>query len=289
MKWLDKLERKYGKYAIPNLMYYVIMLYIVGFVINIVAPELYTEYLALDAQAILHGQIWRIFTFIIQPPNSSYFFILFALYLYYMIGKTLEYMWGAFRFNLYFFSGMLLHVIACLLIYLIFGMNFQMGSFYLNMSLFFVYVALFPDAEFLLFFIIPIKAKWLGIIEGVYFAITIAAGFIVPVGSPLWFSLLQAGIMALPANSISALLSLLNFIIFFLGSNRNRFSPKQARRRTIYQKKVHVASQNNTHHRCAICGRTEKDDENLEFRFCSKCKGNYEYCQDHLFTHEHRK
>ena len=289
MKWLDKLERKYGKYAIPNLMYYVIILYIVGFVINIVAPELYTEYLALDAQAILHGQIWRIFTFIIQPPNSSYFFILFALYLYYMIGKTLEYMWGAFRFNLYFFSGMLLHVIACLLIYLIFGMNFQMGSFYLNMSLFFVYVALFPDAEFLLFFIIPIKAKWLGIIEGAYFAITIAAGFIVPVGSPLWFSILQAGIMALPANSISALLSLLNFIIFFLGSNRNRFSPKQARRRTIYQKKVHVASQNNTHHRCAICGRTEKDDENLEFRFCSKCKGNYEYCQDHLFTHEHRK
>ena len=289
MKWLDKLERKYGKYTIPNLMYYVIMLYIVGFVINIVAPELYTEYLALDAQAILHGQIWRIFTFIIQPPNSSYFFILFALYLYYMIGKTLEYMWGAFRFNLYFFSGMLLHVIACLLIYLIFGMNFQMGSFYLNMSLFFVYVALFPDAEFLLFFIIPIKAKWLGIIEGAYFAITIAAGFIVPVGSTLWFSLLQVGIMALPANSISALLSLLNFIIFFLGSNRNRFSPKQARRRTIYQKKVHVASQNNTHHRCAICGRTEKDDENLEFRFCSKCKGNYEYCQDHLFTHEHRK
>ena len=289
MKWLDKLERKYGKYAIPNLMYYVIMLYIVGFVINIVAPELYTEYLALDAQAILHGQIWRIFTFIIQPPNSSYFFILFALYLYYMIGKTLEYMWGAFRFNLYFFSGMLLHVIACLLIYLIFGMNFQMGSFYLNMSLFFVYVALFPDAEFLLFFIIPIKAKWLGIIEGAYFAITIAAGFIVPVGSPLWFSLLQAGVMALPANSISALLSLLNFIIFFLGSNRNRFSPKQVHRRKTYHKKVQVSGINNTHHRCAICGRTEKDGEDLEFRYCSKCAGNYEYCQDHLFTHEHRK
>lgn len=84
MKWLDKLERKYGKYAIPNLMYYVIILYIVGFVINIVAPELYTEYLALDAQAILHGQIWRIFTFIIQPPNSSLLFypvcIVFVLY-----------------------------------------------------------------------------------------------------------------------------------------------------------------------------------------------------------------
>ena len=289
MNWLDKLERKFGKYAIHNLMYYIIILYILGLVIQMVNPSLYTQWLGLDAEAILHGQIWRIVTFIIQPPNASFLFMAFALYFYYMVGQALEYMWGAFRFNLYFFSGMLLHVIACLLIYLIFGMNFQMGSFYLNMSLFFVYVALFPDAEFLLFFIIPIKAKWLGIIEGAYFAITIAAGFIVPVGSTLWFSLLQAGIMALPANSISALLSLLNFIIFFLGSNRNRFSPKQARRRTIYQKKVHVASQNNTHHRCAICGRTEKDDENLEFRFCSKCKGNYEYCQDHLFTHEHRK
>ena len=85
MKWLDKLERNYGKYAIPNLMYYVIILYILGFVIDIVSPQLYTDILALDANAILHGQIWRIFTFIILPPSSSYFFILFALYLYYMI------------------------------------------------------------------------------------------------------------------------------------------------------------------------------------------------------------
>lgn len=285
-----KLERKYGKYAIPNLMYYVIILYIVGFVINIVAPELYTEYLALDAQAILHGQIWRIFTFIIQPPNSSYFFILFALYLYYMIGKTLEYMWGAFRFNLYFFSGMLLHVIACLLIYLIFGMNFQMGSFYLNMSLFFVYVALFPDAEFLLFFIIPIKAKWLGIIEGAYFAITIAAGFIVPVGSTLWFSLLQAGIMALPANSISALLSLLNFIIFFLGSNRNRFSPKQARRRTYIRKKYmwHLKI-------IHIIAAQFADERRKMMRIWNSVsvpnvKAIMKYCQDHSCSpHEHQK
>ncbi len=73
MKWLDKLERKYGKYAIPNLMYYVIILYIVGFVINIVAPELYTEYLALDAQAILHGQIWRIFTLLFSRRTAVTF------------------------------------------------------------------------------------------------------------------------------------------------------------------------------------------------------------------------
>ena len=42
-----------------------------------------------------------------------------------------------------------------------------------------------------------------------------------------------------------------------------------------------------THHKCAVCGRTEKDDPNLEFRYCSKCEGNLEYCMDHLYTHKH--
>ena len=282
MNWLDKLERKFGKYAIHNLMYYIIILYILGLVIQMVNPSLYTQWLGLDAEAILHGQIWRIVTFIIQPPNAS------LLYLYYMIGKTLEYMWGAFRFNLYFFSGVLLHVLACLVIYLIFGINFSMGTFYLNLSLFFVYAYLFPDATFLLFFIFPIKAKWLGIIEGIFYGLTIIGGLSALVNPSLMFTMLAMGIPAIPANSIAALISLLNFAIFVMGSKRNRFSPKDIKRRRTYAKKVKAASQG-THHRCAICGRTEKDGEDLEFRFCSKCKGNYEYCQEHLFTHEHRK
>ena len=268
MNWLDKLERKFGKYAIHNLMYYIIILYILGLVIQMVNPSLYTQWLGLDAEAILHGQIWRIVTFIIQPPNASFLFMAFALYFYYMVGQALEYMWGAFRFNLYFFSGVLLHVLACLVIYLIFGINFSMGTFYLNLSLFFVYAYLFPDATFLLFFIFPIKAKWLGIIEGIFYGLTIIGG--------------------LSALVNPSLMSLLNFAIFVMGSKRNRFSPKDIKRRRTYAKKVKAASQS-THHRCAICGRTEKDGEDLEFRFCSKCKGNYEYCQEHLFTHEHRK
>jgi len=81
MRWIDKIERKYGKYAIPNLMYYIIILYALGFVVEVASPDLYDQYLALDAQAILHGQIWRIFTFIIQPPTGSFIFIFFSLYL----------------------------------------------------------------------------------------------------------------------------------------------------------------------------------------------------------------
>jgi hypothetical protein len=294
MRWLDKLERKYGKYAIHNLMNYIIILYAIGFVVEIAAPQLYTQYLALDANAILHGQIWRIVTFIIQPPTTSYFFIFFSLYLYYMIGRVLEYQWGAFRFNLYFFSGVLLHVVACILIYLIWGWNFSMGTYYLNLSLFFVYVSLYPDAQFLLFFILPIKAKVLGWIEGAYFAITIIAGVLVlfgviPVYGSLWINLVNAGILALPANSLAAFLSLLNFLIFYLGSRGSRFSPKEVKRKKTYQKKIRPTATSGSHHRCAVCGRTEKDGEDLEFRYCSKCKGNFEYCQEHLFTHEHRK
>lgn len=289
MRWLDKLERKYGKYAIHNLMNYIIILYAVGFVVQIAAPQMYTQFLALDPAAILHGQIWRIFTFIITPPTTSYFFILFSLYLYYLIGRVLEYQWGAFRFNLYFFSGMLLHVLASILIYLIWGINLSYGTYYLNLSLFFVYIALYPDAQFLLFFILPIKAKVLGWIEGAYFAVTIVAGFFVPVGSNLWFSLMNAGILALPANSVAALVSLLNFLIFFLAGRGNRFTPKEVKRRQVYRQKIKAARPPQGTHRCAVCGRTEKDGDNLEFRFCSKCVGNYEYCQDHLFTHEHRK
>lgn len=179
-------------------------------------------------------------------------------------------------------------MLACLVIYLIFGINFSMGTFYLNLSLFFVYAYLFPDATFLLFFIFPIKAKWLGIIEGIFYGLTIIGGLSALVNPSLMFTMLAMGIPAIPANSIAALISLLNFAIFVMGSKRNRFSPKDIKRRRTYAKKVKAASQS-THHRCAICGRTEKDGEDLEFRFCSKCKGNYEYCQEHLFTHEHRK
>lgn len=289
MRWLEKMERRFGRYAIPNLMYYIIILYALGFVVEVAFPGLYAQYLALNAAAIMRGEIWRIFTFIIQPPTGSLLFIFFSLYLYYMIGKMLEYQWGAFKFNMYFFSGLILHVLVCIAIYLVTGNNLSYETMYLNMSLFFAFAALFPDVQFLLFFIIPIKCKYLGYANGLYFIVTIIAGFLVPQKSPMWLSLLRFGIIADPANSVAALVSFLNFIIFFLAMRRNRFSPKEIKRRRSYEKKVKVAAKKSTHHRCVICGRTEKDGENLEFRFCSKCAGNYEYCQDHLFTHEHRK
>ena len=288
MNWINKLERKFGRYAISNLMLYVTIMYATGFVIVLINPTFYYQYLTLDAEAILHGQIWRIFTFIMEPPTTSIIWIIFSLSLYYFIGSNLERAWGAFRFNLYFFSGVLFHVIAALLVYLMTGISMQMGTTYLNLSLFLVFAALFPDVQFMLYFVIPVRVKWLAILDLVLFGYAILQAFM-PVygGDPvygIWYK----------ANALAAVVSLLNFLIFYFGTRKaSTYSPKQMKRKHEFKQNIRRAERpmqmhpNGARHKCAICGRTELDDENLEFRYCSKCNGNYEYCQDHLFTHKH--
>ena len=288
MNWINKLERKFGKYAIPNLMLYVTIMYAVGFVILMINPTFFYDYLILDAGAILRGQIWRIFTFIMYPPNTSLFWIIFSLSLYYFIGSNLERVWGTFRFNLYFFSGVLFHVAAALLVYILTGISMPMGTTYLNLSLFLVFAALFPDVQFSLYFIIPIKVKWLAMLDAALFGYTILQAFMPAYGGdPL------AGVIY-KARALAAFVSLLNFLIFFVGTRKaSPYTPKQMKRKREFKQNIRRAERpakvymNGARHQCAVCGRTELDDENLEFRYCSKCNGNYEYCQDHLFTHKH--
>lgn len=299
MKWMNKLERKFGRYAIPNLMYYIIILYAFGFVLDLFAPGFYSQYLALDAAAILKGQVWRLITFIIQPPSTSILFVIFTLYLYYMIGRQLEYVWGTFRFNFYFFTGVLLHIIAALLTYFITGLPLPLGTYYLNMSLFFAYAAIYPNQQFYLFMILPVKVKYLAWLDGAYFAYAILQAFLPAYGGNATPVLINGVVMKYgmiyKANALAAFVSILNFLIFFLLTrNMRRFSPKEVKRKRTYHKevregKIAQVGPDGAKHRCAVCGRTELDDENLEFRYCSKCNGNYEYCQDHLFTHEHVK
>lgn len=283
MNWLNKLERKYGKYAIPNLMKYVIVLYGAGFLLQIINPGFYYQYLSLNAEAILHGQVWRVITFMMQAPSTSMIFIVFALYLYYMIGMQLENAWGSFRFNVYFGSGILFHVLAEILIYFITGISLPIGTWYLNMSLFFAFAALYPNVQFLLFFVIPVKVKWLAWLDGLYFAYTVVAAFLPSSGGSGYGILLKA-------NAVAAVVSILNFIIFFFCSrNMKPYSPKEVKRKKEFKQKMRPVNNyaNGARHRCAVCGRTDVDYPDLEFRYCSKCNGNYEYCQDHLFTHTH--
>lgn len=279
MKFFYELERKYQKYAIQNLMYYIVILYGIGLVLYMAQPYFYWQYLSLDPAAILHGQIWRIVTFLVYPPAigsmkmTSVFVGVIALFMYYSLGQTLENIWGAFRFNVFFFMGVIGQVLASLVVYLLLGERVFMTTGFLNFSIFLAFAIYFPDAQFLLFFVLPIKAKWLAVAECAVYLYSFVFG-------PL-------------STRLEIIMSLANVIIFILLTRNNnkssrRYAPEKIMRQQNFKKEAaKIVTPGKARHRCAVCGRTELDDPNLEFRYCSKCEGDYEYCQDHLYTHKH--
>lgn len=293
MNQQNRLRRKLEKYAIPNLTLYLIICYGIGYLMQYLVPAGY-QYLMLDPFLVLKGQVWRLVTWILIPPDSSnIFFVLITLYLYYSLGGLLERIWGTYKYNVYLFSGLLFTILGAFVLcgysvlmsaqptmytglYLLnngsavyFG---QFSTYYINMSIFLACAASIPDVQVLLMFLFPIKVKWLGIVYGII----------------LLVNCIQGGI----ATWIVVIFSLLNFLVFFLRSKgKMHLSVGQIKRQQEFHQKMRSAGQTKgiTRHKCAICGRTELDGDDLEFRFCSKCNGNYEYCQYHLFTHEHVK
>lgn len=188
MKWLNKLERKFGRYAIPNLMNYIVgitmAVYILQYILNISAYQC----LAFIPGLIMKGQVWRIITFIFIPPASSIITIAFVMYFYYLMGTTLENEWGTFKFNIYYLFGMIGTIIAAFL-------TGSGTSVYLNLSLFLAFAYLFPDVEILLFFILPVKVKWIAYIDWAYFILSLIFGSM--------------------STRIAVIASLINFFIFF--------------------------------------------------------------------------
>ncbi len=282
---MSKFEKRFGKYAIQNLSLMLILCYAAGYIIQLFNGNFLT-WLTLNPYAILHGQVWRLVTWIVVPPSSLDPFTIIMLFFYYSIGTSLERTWGTYRYNVYLLSGMLFTVIGSFVwmgfeyltaaeaipaayasLLFTYGSMF-FSTYYINMSIFLAYAATFPDMQVLLMFIIPVKVKWMGIL----YAVMMAYEFIFA-GSTV--------------SRIALGSSLLNFVIFFLTSrNRIHMSPKQMKRRAEFRQEV-KRNTKVTKHKCAICGQTDEDDDALEFRFCSKCNGNYEYCQNHLFTHTH--
>ena len=279
---MSKFEKRFGKYAISNLSLILILCYVVGYFIELVNAD-FLLYLTLNPYAILHGQIWRIFTWIIIPPSSLDPFTIIMLLFYYNIGTSLERTWGTYRYNVYLLSGMLFTVMGSFvwlaieyfvggpvmnLSYISTIASLYFSTYYINMSIFLAFAATFPEVQVLLMFIIPVKVKLLGILYGLV----------------LVYDFLFAGSLV---TRIAIASSLLSFVIFFFTSRSHiHMSPKQMKRRAEFKQDIRRNSRV-TKHKCAICGQTEDDDPSLEFRFCSKCNGNYEYCQQHLFTHTH--
>lgn len=303
MLWFTKLEQKYGKYAIPNLTFYLIICYAIGYLLQL--SSLYNpamsnlmNYMTLDIYAILHGQIWRIFTWLLIPPGGFDLFTLVMLYCYFSIGTLLERTWGTFRYNVFMFMGFIFTVIGAVILYLfiwIFGQSFGAGilegaellktvsagyspmfsTYYISMSIFLAFAMTFPDSQMLFMFVIPIKAKVLGIFYVAIMAYTIFSAF----AANVFYGIVTATVI---------LFSLFNVLVFFIVTRKSFRTPTQIKRQREFQKRA-MRPKNITRHKCAICGRTEESDPDETFRFCSKCDGNYEYCSKHIYTHTHVK
>ena len=285
MKFIDKLERKFGRFGIPNLTIYMIVCYVIGYALMIVNPGI-LNWLSLEPAYILRGQVWRLVTWVLYPPSTSgvLWFAIAVLFFYYPIGTSLERTIGTFKYTLYILSGVIFTILGAFILYFLLGGNVLVGNvfstYYISLSTFLAYAMCYPDMQVLLMFIIPVKMKWMAI----FYVVIVVYEMIQYVMAGAWYLV------------IPIVASLLNFIIFYFGSKDfSRYNPKEIHRRNEFRRamepqgRMKSGSGSVTKHKCAICGRTELDDPNLEFRFCSRCNGNYEYCQDHLFTHTHVK
>ena len=288
MQFLNRLERKFGKYAIPNLMIYFIGAYVVGILLGMINSSA-LSFLTLDPYYITHNfQVWRLISWIFVPYSTSLLTLIFMPIFYWFLGRTMEQVWGSFRFNLFMFSGVIFTDLGAFILYWIlkiqtglsvpFGATFgsPFSTYYLNLSLFLAFAMTFPEQRVYIYFVIPVKYKWLAIVY---------AGLAA-------YSFIMTGWLG----RIAIITSLLNFFIFFLLTRKmslkgrahiKRVSKTPGNAKDVKFKTVINQGGPNYRHKCTICGRTERDDPTLQFRFCTKCDGSHEYCQDHLFTHEH--
>ncbi|MDO5445568.1 MAG: hypothetical protein Q4F31_08110 [Eubacteriales bacterium] len=276
--FIDKFCRKHPNFGIPHLMKYLTIANVIMWVVNMINYRV-LSYMSFNPYMILHGQVWRLISFIFIPPSSGMLAII-SFYFYYLIGNTLEANWGTAKFNLYFFTGVVLSIICGFILYL-FRINISLNAHYIYLSLFFSFAALFPDMQVLLFFIIPIKMKWLAIVDAVYFVM---------------------GIISLPfPTNLVPVIAVLNFAIFCyddllyslgIRKNRNGFGGGRSGARTIIFKKEaerirREQASSLYNHKCSVCGKTDTDNPGLEFRFCSKCAGYHCFCQEHINNHIH--
>lgn len=277
-KLMNSVERfcyKHPRFGIPNLMLYIIVgNAIVWLFSNMDTTGTLLSYLYFSPYHILHGQVWRLVTFAIVPESMGLLYVVITLYFYYFIGSTLESQWGQAKFTVYYLSGMIFTIIYGFLVYFITGKSYGLSATYINLSMFFSFATLFPETRVLLFFIIPVKIKWLAIIDAAYFALMVLLN-------------------PFPVNLLP-IVAVLNYLIF-CGEwlfDYVRPSRMKQRSRTINYKRearrINRERANAPYNRkCAVCGRTDTDYPNLEFRYCSRCAGYHCFCQDHINNHVH--
>ena len=278
--WLDRFCYKHPRFGIPNLMTIIVAGNVLVYLLDMFSMgRVSLSYLlAFIPEAVLHGQIWRLVTFVFVPSTRSVL-LLVELYFYWFIGSSLEREWGTTKFTVFYIMGLLLNIVVGMLLGL-FGGGFSMVTMqYVNLSLFFAFATLYPDLQVLLFFIIPIKVKWLAWFDAAIFAWGVLS------------SLLSLDLMG----ALLPVIAVLNYVLFFwsdiaglLNRNRRRVQHQRSQQTVNFRKATREAQQKKGYiHKCAVCGKTDTDYPDMEFRYCSKCNGYYCYCQEHINNHVH--
>ena len=250
------------------------------------------SFLAFSPGRILRGEVWRLVTWIFCPLNNQLIFAALMLYFYYFIGSTLEREWGTTKFTVYYILGIILNVVYGFIVYLLadgatrlvldnyflfYGSNWLVPN-YLNLSMFFAFAVLFPDQVIRLFFFIPVKIKWLALANAALFAFSIISGL---VGGEVILALLPV-------------IALCNFIVM-CGYDLARYTKPFRSRRSAGTINFKAAAKQakreqesrQYRHKCSVCGKTDNDSPELEFRYCSRCNGYHCFCIDHINNHVH--
>lgn len=301
---LDRFCYNHPRLGIPNLMKYIALGSVFVYVADLLTNGMASAFLGFYPGLILQGQIWRLVTFVFVPLSTGGgfwgpFFFAVSTYFYYWIGTSLERQWGTTRFTVFYGLGVIFNVIVGFAIYL--SISNQLSSMvsvagieavnnalrsittanmtYVNMSMFFSFATLYPDMQVLLYGIIPLKVKWLAWLDVVF--------FVWEIGSSLYN---HQGIMAL-----LPIVAILNYLIFFwedlanlLNYGRERVRYRTSPQTINFKKAQKDLQQKRGYlHKCAVCGITDSDDPDMEFRYCSKCNGYYCYCAKHINDHIH--
>lgn len=251
---INVIKRYCEKFAVRNLVVYIVILNAFVYLLSYYKPE-YIELLTLNIEKVLKGEIWRLVTYIFIPPVAGIVFIIFALYFLYLIGLALESEWGSLRLNLYYFTGMIGTTIIAILF-----PKADITNSYLHLSLFLAFATLYPDFTIYLFFIIPVKVKYIAVLSWLGIILNIAAGALII--------------------KFVTLISVLNYFLFFRQNIIQNIKLMHSRSRAVSVKDY---AGNQPFHKCSFCEKTENDDSDLEFRVCGKCKK--EFCLAHLSQH----
>lgn len=263
---LAKLERKLRPFAVPHVTVGLIVAQVAVYVLSLARPEI-IENAALLRGRVLEGEVWRLVTFLALPPLSMHpVFMFFFWYLFYLMGTALEQGWGALRYNLFLLIGYLATVAAALALPEGAGGGALRSNAFLQGSVFLAFAFLNPDFELYLFFILPVKIKWLALLTWLWYG---------------WSLLYDPW-----PQKLLVLAAVCNFLVFF---GKDIVWKLRAGRKRMARQAERISRREEPFHRCLVCGITDKTHPHMDFRYCTQCEGTCGYCTEHIRSHEHVK